>query len=546
MRRAVSGFAVVCIVSVFCFLASTSAFDGKKSVTFTKDVAPILFKNCAGCHRPDHTGPMSLLSYKEARPWARSIKEKVVTRAMPPWSADPHYGEFSNDTSLSQQDIDTIAAWVDQGARQGDPRHLPPAPKASDLWEIRKPDLVLAMQEEWIGDDTGLDENLEFGVPTGFNEDKWVQAIEFRPGNRRALHHAVVLIQAPDRKSANPAGESASGGGDAIFRIQGTNRQVRDEVPVIDDACAAKREGGGNNARFALTVYGPGRNADVWPEGTAKLIPKGSKLIFQMHYSKTSGKPEKDRSSVALLFNRQPVEKMVVSLDIMNLYFRIPAGADNHEVTACSTFKKDVQILGFMPHMHVRGKDMKYEAILPDGQRQTLLNVPRYNFYWQMLYKLKQPLAIAKGTRIAVTAHFDNSSRNKYNPDAGKAVRFGDSTTDEMLAGFVDYLIEKPGEERAVAKIDPAIYDSYAGEYLVGSRTCTVAREGDKLWLIAPGWMKAEAFPESETKFFLRAMDAQMTFLRNEKGQVTGFVFEMGNRTMQAKRVAPVEPKQSK
>jgi hypothetical protein len=175
-----------------------------------------------------------------------------------------------------------------------------------------------------------------------------------------------------------------------------------------------------------------------------------------------------------------------------------------------------------------------------------LLNVPRYSFYWQMLYKLKKPIAIPKATRIAVTAHFDNSIRNKYNPDAGRAVRFGDSTNDEMLAGFVDYIVEKPQGERTVAKINLAIYDSYVGGYLVGSRACTVVREGDKLLLVAPGWMKAEAFPESETKFFLRGMDAQMTFVRNESGEVTGFDFEMGNRTMQAKKISSSDQKQEK
>jgi hypothetical protein len=166
MSRPVLSFAAVGLVSVFCFLASTSANEGKKSVTFTKDVAPILFKNCAGCHRPDHIAPMSLLSYKDARPWARSIKEKVLTRAMPPWSADPGYGDFSNDTSLSQSDIETIATWVDQGARQGDPRDLPPAPQLSDLWEISKPDVVIAMQQEWKGEAEGQDDNIEFTVPT--------------------------------------------------------------------------------------------------------------------------------------------------------------------------------------------------------------------------------------------------------------------------------------------------------------------------------------------------------------------------------------------
>jgi hypothetical protein len=546
MRRPLLSCAAVGLVAIFSFLASTSANDGNKRVTFTKDVAPILFKNCAGCHRPDYTAPMSLLSYKAARPWARSIKEKVLTRAMPPWSADSHYGEFSNDTSLSERDIHTIATWVDQGAKEGDPRDLPPAPQVSDLWEISKPDVVITMQQEWAGEAKGFDDNLEFTVPTGFTEDRWVEAIEFRPGNRRAIHHAVVLIQTPDMMRANQASASASGDANSIFRTQGTNRQVRDDVPVIDDGCGAQKEGGGNNARFALTVYAPGRNADLWPEGTAKLIPKGSNLIFQMHYSKATGKPEKDRSSVAMRLARRPIEKMVVSLDIMNFYFRIPAGAENHQVTACSTFKKDVQIVSFMPHMHVRGKDMRYEAIYADGRRETLLHVPHYNFNWQMLYKLKKPISIAKGTRIAVTAHFDNSIRNKYNPDAGRAVRFGDSTNDEMLAGFVDYIVEKPQEAHTVAKIDPAVFDAYVGDYLVGSRVCTVVKEGDKLLLVAPGWMKAEAFPESETRFFLRAMDAQMTFVRNEKGEVTGFVFEMGNRTMQAKKVLSSDQKQPK
>ncbi len=533
MRRPALSFAAAIAIASFCLLASTLASDGKKPATFTKDVAPILFRNCVACHRPGDIAPMSLVSYKEVRPWARSIKEKVLTREMPPWSADPDHGEFSNDPSLSQRDIDTIAAWVDQGAKEGDERDLPPQPQFVDLSEIGKPDLVLSMTKAWESAADGLDENLEFTVPTGFTEDRWVQAVEFRPGNKRVVHHAAVLIQTPEMMSALP-----TSGADTLFHAEGTNRRVRDDVRVVDDGCsAANGGGGGSNARFALTVYGPGRNADIWTEGAAKLIPAGSNLVFQMHYSKITGKPEKDRSSVALVFARKPVEKMVVSLDIMNFYFRIPAGAENHQVTACSTFTRDAQIISFMPHMHVRGKDMKYEAIYQDGRREVLLNVPRYNFYWQTLYKLKQPISIPRGTRIAVTAHFDNSTRNKYNPDARQSVRFGDSTTDEMLAGFVDYIVEKPSAERAVARIDAAIYDSLVGEYQVGSRTCTVAREGDKLWLIAPGWMKAEATPQSETKFFLRAMDAEMTFTRNEKGEVTGFVFEMGNRTMQAKKI---------
>lgn len=547
MRRLVLSFAG--LAAACCLLASAGANDRKRIVTFTIDVAPILYKNCVGCHRTGEAAPMSLVTYKEARPWARSIKEKVLSREMPPWHADPRYGEFSNDSSLSESDIATIVAWVDGGTKAGEPRDLPPAPQFANQWEIGKPDVVFAMREEWRGEAAGLDENLEFSVPTGFTEDRWVQAVEFRPGNMRAVHHAVVLVQTPEMLKAGQAGDSSTsdGGANSIFRVQGTNRQVRDDVRVIDDGCSTPSGGGGgNNARFALTVYGPGRNPDIWTAGTAKLIPAGSNLVFQMHYSKATGKPETDRSSVALVFAREPVKKMVVSTDIMNFYFRIPAGAANHQVTACATFKKDAEIVSFMPHMHIRGKDMKYELVHEDGRRETLLSVPRYNFYWQTLYKLKKPIAIPKGARIAVTAHFDNSTRNKYNPDASRAVRYGDSTTDEMLAGFVDYLTEKPEAERVFARIDPAIYDAYVGEYLVGSRTCSVERQGNSLWLVAPGWMKGEAFPESETKFFVRAMDARLTFLRNDKGEVTGFVFEMGNRTMQAKKVTTGTPKQPK
>ncbi len=259
-----------------------------------------------------------------------------------------------------------------------------------------------------------------------------------------------------------------------------------------------------------------------------------------MHYSKTTGKPERDRTSVGLLFARKPVEKMILSHEITNFFFRIPAGADNHQATACYTFNKDVQLVNFMPHMHVRGKDMKYEAVYPDGRRETLLSVPRYNFNWQILYKLKKPLSVPKGTRLVVTAHFDNSSRNKYNPDATRNVRFGEPTYDEMLVGFVDYLTDKP-KERMVAKIDPAIYDSYVGQYTVGPGiSFTVAREGDKLLFDVPGQPKIEAFPESETKFFFKIVDAQVTFIRNQQGEVTGIVFEMSGQTMRGKKTSKV------
>ncbi len=522
-----------------------------KQITFSKDVAPILFKNCAGCHRPNDIAPFSVLSYKDARPWAKSIREKVLNREMPPWSADPHYGEFSNDLRLSQTEIDTIAAWVNGGAKEGNQRDLPPTPNFSETWEIGKLDLVLSMPEEYSLPASGADDYIYFRVPTNFTEDKWVQAAEFRPGNKRVVHHAVVFIENlsmyeaakanarrrglnVDERSVPTLFEGPAG---SIFQKEGTVRRVKADVPVIDDGCGSPNGGaiGGSAGNMLLGVYAPGRNADVWPAGTAKRIPAGSNLIFQMHYAKITGKPEKDRTSVGLIFAKAPVERMIESKDVANFFFKIPAGAENHEATACYTFPRDVEMINYMPHMHVRGKDMKYEVVYPDGRRETLLSV-KYNFNWQTLYKLKKPLPIPKGTKLIVTAHFDNSAKNKLNPDPTKTVRFGEPTYDEMLVGFIDYTREKP-KERVVAKVDPKIYDDYVGEYTAGfGAKFNILREGDRLIFAAPGQPKIEAFPESENKFFFKVVDAQVTFIRNEKGEGMELIFEMNGQGVRAKR----------
>jgi hypothetical protein len=555
--------AIFCLIVGLTYLPVSNASDvkSKAAVTFTKDVAPIIYKNCAGCHKPNDIGPMSLLTYKEARPWARSIKEKVATRAMPPWSADPGHGDFSNDTRLSQSDIDTIVAWVDQGAKEGNSRDLPAMPAFSDQWEIGKPDVVLSMPREHEISGQGSDDYIYFRVPTNFTEDKWIQAAEFRPGNKRVVHHAVVFIETPEmiamakasaRRRGQPVeGEQApsvfEGSGHQIFQKDGTLRRVKSEAPVIDDGCSVSHGGslGGGTGGALLCVYAPGRNADIWPEGTAKRVPAGSNLIFQMHYSKTTGNTEKDRTSLALVFARKPVEKMILSQDVTNFFFQIPAGAENHEASACYTFARDVQLVSYMPHMHVRGKSMKYEVIYPDGRRETLLQVSHYNFNWQTLYKLKKPLAVPKGTRMVVTASFDNSSKNKYNPDPKRTVRFGEPTYDEMLVGFVDYLTDRP-KERSMAKVDPAIYDSYAGEYVVGPGVSfTISREGDRLLFSAPGQPKIEAYPESETKFFFKIVDAQVTFVK-DKGETRELVFEMNGQAMRAKKVVKAASAASK
>lgn len=543
MKKILSLLFVGMFVAACCLALSpnTSASDSKKgaNVTFSKDVAAIFYKHCADCHRPNDMAPMSLLTYKDARAWARSIKEKVVTRQMPPWHADPNYGHFSNDRKLSQQDIDTIVAWVDQGAKEGNAKDLPPQPSFPADWKIGKPDVILSMQEEYTLEASGSDEYINFTMPTQFKENVWVQAAEIHPGNKKVVHHVIAFIQTPEmlaqwkRTGGRPTTQS-------IFYQDGTLVRAKLDAPAFDDGCSAPNGGiargsGQEGLGLPLCFYTPGKDMDVFPPGTAKLIPAGSNIVIQVHYSKTTGKIEKDRSSVGLFFAKAPPEKVLTSFGVINHYFKIPPGADNHEVKACFTFSRDVELLTFLPHMHLRGKDMKYEAIYPDGRRETVLFVPNYDFNWQTLYKLEKPLVLPKGTKMLVTAHYDNSSKNKYNPDPSKTVRFGDPTYDEMMVGYFDYI--STAKLRTAAKIDPRIYDAYAGEYALGPQLFTVSRDGDRLMFSVAGMGTVEAFPESDTKFFFTVVDAQVTFLKNEQGAVTELLFEVNGMKLRAKKV---------
>ncbi len=490
----------------FVLSPTISASDSKNratAVTFSKDVAPIFYKHCADCHRPNDMAPMSLLTYKDARAWARSIKEKVVTRQMPPWHADPHYGQFSNNRKLTQQDIDTIVAWVDQGAKEGGAKDLPAEPVFPTDWKIGKPDVILSMQEDYTLEASGSDEYINFTMPTSFKENVWIQAAEIHPGNKKVVHHVIAFIQTPEML----AQWKSSGGrpsAQSMFYQDGTLVRAKLDAPAYDDGCSAPNGGfargsGQEGLGLPLCFYTPGKDTDVFPPGTAKLIPAGSNIVIQVHYSKTTGKVEKDRSSVGLFFAKGPPEKVLTSFGVINHYFKIPAGADNHEVKACYTFSRDVELFTFLPHMHLRGKDMKYEAIYPDGRRETVLFVPNYDFNWQTLYKLEKPLALPKGTKLLVTAHYDNSAKNKYNPDPAKTVRFGDPTYDEMMVGYFDYV------------------------------SAARARK------VAQGTV--EAFPESDTKFFFTVIDAQVTFVKNERGEVTELLFEVNGMKLRAKRV---------
>jgi len=417
-------------LAFFFALRFSRGAEKMAGVTFAKDVAPIIQKNCVVCHRPGEVAPMSFMNYKEVRPWAKAIREKVVTRAMPPWFADPAHGEFSNNPRLSQKDIDTVAAWVEGGAKEGDPNDLPPSPKYTEGWQIGKPDVVLSMTGEYAVPAEGVIPYKFFAVPTNFTEDKYVQFAEIRQGNRRIVHHVIIDVRYPGEGKLPEPGEippnelfSARGGGGA-----------RGERPADSDG--------------RLVGWAPGEAPLALRAGQAKLIKKGSMLIFQVHYV-TTGEPGTDRSSVGLIFSKDPVEKRVITAGASQGNFAIPPGEPNYEVKSEFAFKEDSHIDSLHPHMHVRGKDFKYTLVYPDGTSKVLLSVPRWDFGWQMTYVFNEEVTAPKGSKLMCVAHYDNSVNNKFNPDPTKEVRWGAQTWEEMMIGYLDYTLDKQDLRKA-------------------------------------------------------------------------------------------------
>jgi mono/diheme cytochrome c family protein len=443
MKR-ILAFSFTCslALAVFCLVEWPGKAKEKSSspVTFTKDVAPILYQNCASCHRPGDIAPMPLLSYKEVRPWAKAIREVVVERRMPPWLADPHYGEFANDRRLSPKEIETIVAWVDGGAKEGDPKDLPPKPTfPAEGWTLGKPDAIFSLPEEFSVPGEGTVPYKYYAVPTNFTEDKYVQFAEIKRGEPSVVHHVIVSVREPGQGQLPQAGEIRAG-------AQRVNPEAARDP---QQETQARR---GNNPDGMLVGWAPGMSPLLLRPGNAKLIKKGSVLIFQMHYT-TNGTPAKDRTSVGLYFAKGPVEKRVITRGVGTDRNKlvIPAGDPSYESRSAFTFNEDCHIVSFMPHMHLRGKDFEYRLVYPDGTSKILLRVPRYDFNWQITYFLKQPVAAPKGSRLECVAHHDNSANNKYNPDPTKEVRWGDQTWEEMMIGWMDYTIDGQDLRQATA-----------------------------------------------------------------------------------------------
>ncbi|HVS13356.1 MAG TPA: hypothetical protein VMV46_05510 [Thermoanaerobaculia bacterium] len=381
-------------------LATSSNADPTGPVTFTEHVAPIFFENCVSCHRPGQVAPMSLLTYEDARPWAKSIRRVTAEGTMPPWFANPAHGDFVEDSRLGDEERDLIARWVAGGAKQGDPAKMPEAPTFTSEWRIGEPDLVLTMEPFAVGDD--VEDHYEWlAIENPLDEDRWIKSVEVRPSFMEAAHHNLTFIAPPG------AGPESLG-----------------------------------NERNLVVGWAPGAMPFRYPEGRGKLLPARSNVLFQMHYHKTPGPGTGgvDQTSVGIELYDQGVEvKPVTTMWVLDPMLRIPPGEASYQSVSEFTFENDGVIYNFTPHMHLRGKSFRYSAIYPDGRQEILLDVPDYDFNWQLTYTPREPLPMPAGTKVVCEAVFDNSAGNPANPDPTIEVTWGEKTTDEMMIGFMEY-----------------------------------------------------------------------------------------------------------
>jgi len=376
-------------------LAAWSAPIVHPALTFHKDIEPIFQARCQGCHRPGEVAPMPLLRYQDARPWAKAIREAVLTGKMPPWSPDPHYGKFSNDLSLGPGEKEKIIAWIDAGAPEGRLSDAPPPLRFPEGWNIPQPDVVFELPEPYQIPASGTVDYQYIRVPTNFAEDKWVQMVEVRPGEPSVVHHAIVVMRTPGRN--------------------------RDEY---------------------LGGYAPGMTPQIWKPGQGRLVKAGTVLEFQMHYA-TNGKAARDRTRIGLIFAKQPVTEQVIGIQLTPDALNIPPGNADYRVDASGTIGQAVKLVAIRAHMHLRGKSMELRAVFPSGETEILLSVPKYDFNWQPYYYLETPKVLPRGTRIEATSHFDNSPNNPFNPDPTATVTWGPQSWDEMMIGWLDIAVER-------------------------------------------------------------------------------------------------------
>lgn len=399
--------------AVGCIIGRAHQSKAESEVTYCRDIAPILQAHCVECHRPGEIGPFELSSYSEAAGWGEMMAEVVRQRRMPPWHASPKFGVFANARTMPDKEKELLYTWVKNGCPEGDKEDLPAPRKFTRGWQLpRDPDIVLSMPEPFTVPADGGREGVPyqyFRVATKFDEDKWITGAEVLPGNPAVVHHTIIYVVPPD--------------------------------------------GNWERDRIFLSAYVPGLRLDPFPGGAAKRIPANSTVVFEMHYT-PNGSEQKDTTKVGLLLaDLKQVDKELITTEVGNLDFVIPPQAAEHLVTASSRpTKQDVTLVSLSPHMHVRGKAFRYELVLPTGEREVLLDVPKYDFNWQTRYVLAEPRNIPTGSVISCRAVFDNSEANLANPDPQKSVKWGEQTWDEMMLGFFDVMVPRDDARQAGKK----------------------------------------------------------------------------------------------
>ena len=428
MQKGLHFLTFITCVSIVAAMAQSG-----ETPTFSKDVAPILFKNCVNCHRPGEMAPMSLLTYAQARPFARSIREKVELGTMPPWHAEAPAGTFLNERQLTSTEKGILVRWASNGAPEGDPKDMPPVPSFPTGWTIGTPDAIFTMAKPYDVPASGEIAYQFVQIPTNFTEDKWAQAIEIRPGVRSVVHHVLVFASEPGGTPRQQPFVQRPGGGNG--------RGAAQVAPALAAALRGRAQNAATNRGPLIATTAPGTNAQLFQPGKAMRIKAGSVLTLQIHYT-AMGKAEKDSTSVGFIFAKEPPQQEVRSSAFVNAQLTIPAGATNHRVDSVIDFNQDAHIVALFPHTHLRGKNWEYQLTYPDGREEVVLAVPRYDFNWQTYYQFAKPIAAPKGSTLRAIAHYDNSANNKANPDPQVEVRWGDQTWEEMQYSGITYTVD--------------------------------------------------------------------------------------------------------
>jgi peroxiredoxin len=391
--------------AVGCIIGRIKKTEPTGDITYTDQISRLMQKHCVRCHREGQSAPFALTSYEETAAWAETMLEVIGDGRMPPWHANPEFGHFSNDAHMSAEEKQLFRQWVDNGMPEGKASKLPPPLQFIEGWQIPAPDQTYKMPTKFTVAPQGVVPYAYVVVNEATKEDMWVQAAEVRPGNYAVVHHAIAFFVPPEREFKP---------GDPLFNSIGT--------------------------------YAPGMPPMNWPKGYARFVPKGSKIIFQMHYT-PNGTLHTDQSEVGLVYAKPAeVKKEVKYVIAINTRFNIPAEDANHHVASKFEFREDMVLHSLLPHMHLRGKAFRFTATYPDGKQEVLLDVPKYDFNWQNSYDLAEKKLMPQGTVVNCDAYFDNSADNLMNPDPSKAVHWGDQSWDEMMIGTM--VVTKPDDQK--------------------------------------------------------------------------------------------------